>query len=138
MNNHDFSDAQLLGYVEEVLPVELMTAIETALRDSDPLRRHVAQLIRRRDAGEHSLGQIWQRLRLSCPTRNELGSYLLGSLPQQELDYIEFHLQSVGCRFCAANLEDLRDSTTPADDPQQRRNRFFQSSAGFLPRGEDS
>jgi hypothetical protein len=94
----------------------------------------VAQLIRRRDAGEHSVGQIWQRLRLSCPARAELGSFLLGALPDDELDYIGFHLQTVGCRLCAANLEDLRESSQVAGDSQQRRKRFFQSSAGFLPR----
>ena len=137
MNDQEFSDPQLLGYVDELLPVESMTRIESALRSSDSLRRRVAQLIRRRDAGEHSVGQIWQRLRLSCPSRAELGSYLLGALPDEELDYLDFHLQTVGCRFCAANLEDLRESSKPAGDSQKRRKRFFQSSAGFLPRNED-
>ncbi len=111
MNDQNFSSAQLLGYVDELLPVEMMTAIEMALRESEALRRHVGQLIRRRDAGEHSVGQVWQRLRLSCPDRTELGSYLLGTLPDEELDYIDFHLQTVGCRYCAANLEDLRESS---------------------------
>ncbi len=137
MNDQQFTPAQLLGYVDELLPVEMMTAIETALRESEALRRHVGQLIRRRDAGEHSVGQIWQRLRLSCPDRAELGSYLLGSLPDEELDYIDFHLQTAGCRFCAANLEDLRESSQSPAGSKQRRKRFFQSSAGYLPRGED-
>ena len=137
MHSSEYTPAQLLGYVDEVLPVELMTAIETDLRNSDSLRRHVAQLIRRRDAGEHSVGQIWQRLRLSCPARTELGSYLLGALPDEELDYIDFHLQTVGCRFCAANLEDLRVSSQSAGNAQERRQRFFQSSAGFLSREKE-
>lgn len=137
MNTPDYTPAQLLGYVDELLPVELMTAIESDLRNSDSLRRHVAQLIRRRDAGEHSVGQIWQRLRLSCPSRTELGSYLLGALPDEELEYIDFHLQTVGCRYCAANLEDLRESSQSAAGTQERRQRFFQSSAGFLSRSKD-
>lgn len=137
MNAPQFSSTQLLGYVDEILPVEMMTAIETALRNSESLRREVAQLIRRRDAGEHSVGQIWQRMRLTCPDRAELGSYLLGALPDEELDYIDFHLQTVGCRYCAANLEDLRESSQSTGDSRQRRKRFFQSSAGFLPRNED-
>ncbi len=134
MSRHELTSAQLLGYVDEILPVELMTAIETALRNSEALRREVAQLMRRRDAGEHSVGQIWQRLRLSCPSRGELGSYLLNALPDEEMEYIGFHLQTVGCRYCAANLDDLRESSQTAGDSQQRRKRFFQSSAGFLPR----
>jgi hypothetical protein len=137
MSTQDFTSAQLLGYVDEILPVEMMTAIEAELRQSDSLRRQVAQLIRRRDAGEHSVGQIWQRLRLSCPSRAELGSYLLGALADEELDYVEFHLQTVGCRFCAANLEDLRETSQTPGHSQKRRQRFFQSSAGFLPRSKD-
>ncbi|MCA9070519.1 MAG: hypothetical protein KDA84_16420 [Planctomycetaceae bacterium] len=137
MNDPQFSATQLLGYVDEILPIEMMTTIETALRESESLRREVSQLIRRRDAGEHSVGQIWQRMRLSCPDRGDLGSYLLGALPDEELDYIEFHLQTVGCRYCAANLEDLRETSQPTGDARQRRKRFFQSSAGFLPRTED-
>jgi len=134
MSDHEeFSSAQLLAYVDERLPVETMTEIESALRQSDSLRRRVAQLIRRRDAGEHSVGQIWQRMRLSCPSRQELGSYLLGALPDEELDY----LQVVGCRYCAANLEDLRQTSQPTGDSQQRRKRFFQSSAGYLPRSDE-
>jgi hypothetical protein len=137
MNTPDYTPAQLLGYVDELLPVELMTAIETDLRNSESLRRNVAQLIRRRDAGEHSVGQIWQRLRLSCPTRTELGSFLLGALPDEELEYIDFHLQTVGCRYCAANLEDLWESAQSTAGSQERRQRFFQSSAGFLSRSKD-
>ena len=134
MSSQEFTSAQLLGYVDEILPVEMMTAIENELRQSESLRREVAQLIRRRDAGEHSVGQIWQRLRLSCPSRPELGSYLLGALPDEELDYIDFHLQTVGCRFCAANLEDLRETSQAPGQSQGRRKRFFQSSAGLLPK----
>jgi hypothetical protein len=83
------------------------------------------------------VGQIWQRLRLSCPTRAELGSYLLGALPDEEWDYFDFHLQTVGCRYCAANLEDLRETSHSAGDSQQRRQRVFQSSAGYLPRAQE-
>ena len=137
MNSQEFTPSQLLGYVDEILPVEMMTAIESELRQSESLRRQVAQLIRRRDAGEHSVGQSWQRLRLSCPSRTELGSYLLGALADEELDYIVFHLQTVGCRFCAANLEDLRETSQTPAHSQKRRQRFFQSSAGFLARSKE-
>jgi hypothetical protein len=137
MHTPDFTPAQLLGYVDELLPIELMTAIESELRQSESLRRHVAQLIRRRDGGEHSVGQIWRRLRLSCPSRMELGSFLLGALPDEDLDYIDFHLQAVGCRYCAANLEDLRQTSQSPASSQERRQRFFQSSAGFLSRTKE-
>jgi hypothetical protein len=47
-------------------------------------------------------------------------------------DYVQFHLDVVGCPFCLANLEDLKaqERAAPAAAPRQRR--FFDSSAGLL------
>ena len=87
----------------------------------------------RRDAGIHSLGEIWRKHRLSCPTREQWGSYLLGTLEPEQANYFEFHVRVTGCRWCQANLEDLR--AQQADAPaaaQKRRQKYFQSSAGHL------
>jgi hypothetical protein len=47
--------------------------------------------------------------------------------------YIEFHLATIGCRYCAANLDDLRESAQrESAETMQRRQRFFQSSAGQM------
>jgi hypothetical protein len=128
-----FTDAELEAYLDELLPAPQMTAIEGALRRDATLAQHLAELIARRDAGVHSLGAIWRRERLSCPTRDELGSLLLGVLEPGLADYVRFHLQQVGCRWCLANYEDLQRQqagTTPQD--QLRRQRYFQSTAGHL------
>ena len=48
-------------------------------------------------------------------------------------DYVEFHLQTVACPYCQANLADLQARQADAEaHVQQRRRRFFQSSAGLL------
>ncbi len=126
------SDDDLLAYLDEMLPADRMTAIEAELRGDEALRLRVAALARRRDQGIHSVGEIWRRWRLSCPTRKQLGSFLLGSLEPGEADYIEFHLRSIGCRICAANLHDLERSMRSAPETTDRRRRFFESSAGRL------
>ena len=36
------------------------------------LAKQLIAIHRRRDAGLHSLGEIWRRHRLSCPSRQEL------------------------------------------------------------------
>jgi len=128
----DLSDEDLLGYLDESLPVDRMAAVETALRGSEPLRQRAALLLRRRDEGYHSVGEIWRRHRLSCPTRRQLGSYLLEALEPEQSEYITFHLQTVGCRYCAANLSDLEESMKQSDEVTQRRRKFFQSSAGHV------
>ncbi|MEM9660275.1 MAG: hypothetical protein AAF961_18075, partial [Planctomycetota bacterium] len=102
-------------------------------RDDPALRDQLAAIVGRRDAGVHSLGGIWRRHRLSCPTRQQLGSFLLEVLDEPTVDYVRFHLEVVGCRYCAASLADLR--TQHADDAaaaESRRRKYFQSSAGYL------
>ena len=86
-----------------------------------------------RDRGEHSIGAIWRRRRLSCPSREQLGTYLLQALDEGWQDYIEFHLQTLACPFCLANLADLQTlQQEPAPKIQERRRRIFESSAGYL------
>jgi anti-sigma factor RsiW len=136
MSPQAFTDDELLAYLDEQLPVEQMTLVESALRASEPLRRHTAGLVRQRDQGGHTVGGIWRQLRLSCPPRKQLGAYLLDALDSAEADYLEFHLRTVGCRYCIANLSDLEQEMQAAPETQQRRSKFFQSSAGFLQRSD--
>lgn len=129
---HEISDSDLLAYLDETLAIPALTAVEQALRNSAGLRQRAALLSLRRDQGGHSVGEIWRRARLSCPSRHQLGSYLLGALPAPHADYIDFHLQTIGCRFCAANLEDLRQAQRSTPDSTRRRQKFFESSAGYV------
>jgi hypothetical protein len=131
------SDAQLSAYLEEALPVEQLAQIEQQLRDDLALRQRLVSVIGRQDAGLHSVGDIWRRNRLSCPGREELGQYILGVLDRSATDYIDFHIQEIGCRYCIANLDDLRsaqrDVSAAAQNPASaRRHRYFQTSAGHL------
>ncbi len=124
---------QLHGYLEDSLSEAETAKVEQALRESAALQRMLRLLILERDRGEHSVGAIWCRQRLSCPTRDQLGSYLLQALDPGFQDYIDFHLRTIGCAFCLANLADLqalhKDSVPKA---KERRRRFFESSAGYL------
>jgi hypothetical protein len=129
-----FSNAELESYLDETLSIERMVAIEEALRHDEELSQRLAAVNGRRDAGVHSLGEIWRRRRLSCPTREQLGGYLLGVLADDAADYVRFHLETVACRYCAANAADLRSQQAAAESDQveRRRHRYFQSSAGYL------
>jgi hypothetical protein len=49
----------------------------------------------------------------------------------EQADYIRFHLEQIGCRFCQSNLEDLSDSHH-RDAVTARRKKYFQSSVGRL------
>jgi hypothetical protein len=130
----DFTNAELEAYLDESLSVERMAAVEEALRHEEALQKRMIAINGRRDAGVHSVGEIWRRHRLSCPSREQLGSYLLGVVSPAAADYVKFHLETIGCRYCAASVEDLRAQQSAADAGavKTRRLRYFQSSAGYL------
>lgn len=133
MSAATISDAELLSYLDEMLSAERAAVVEKELRTSSALRQKANVLARRRDQGGHTVGEIWRRERLSCLSRSQLGSYLLGTLDDGLASYVQFHLQTIGCRICAANLRDIETAHENTDvQSQQRRRKFFESSAGLL------
>jgi hypothetical protein len=130
---NEITREQLHAYLDDALSDAETARVEQALRDSEPLRRALRQAMQERDRGEHSLGAVWRRERLTCPPREQLGSYLLGVLDDAVQEYIKFHLNTVGCPFCLANLADLQAlQKEPVPKAKERRRRYFQSSAGYL------
>ena len=121
------------GYLDDSLGETDTALVERSLRGSAALRQELRGLMIERDRGEHSVGAIWRRERVSCPPRAQLGAYLLQALDDNRQDYVEFHLQTIGCAFCQANLADLRTLQKDAEpETGVRRRRFFESSAGLL------
>lgn len=84
------------------------------------------------DAAASMLTDAWERLRPTCPKRSTLGRYLLGTLGPEWQGHVAFHATALGCRFCEANLADLRRED--AAEPPGQRERLFQSTVGFLTR----
>lgn len=121
------------AYLDDALNDAETARVERELRTSEPLQRLLRILMQERDRGEHSIGAIWRRQRLSCPTREQLGTYLLQALDEGWQEYIDFHLKTIGCAYCLANLVDLQNQQKePTPKAQARRQRYFESSAGYL------
>ena len=130
---------QLQAYLDDSLNDGETAQVEKALRESEALRRLLRAIMQERDRGEHSIGAIWRRQRLSCPTREQLGNYLLQVLDGEQQAYIDFHLKTINCAFCLANYADLQARHKEAEPgTAQRRRRFFESSAGYLQAGRDT
>lgn len=123
--------SHLEAFLDEALPPARMAEVEEQLRNDPELAKQLAEINRRRDAGLHSLGEIWRRHRLTCPSREELGSYLLGVLDDDYADYVKFHIHTAHCRQCRASIEDL-ESQQMNEEVTQRRQKYFQSSIGHL------
>ena len=82
---------------------------------------------------ENLLTDLWEYHRFSCPKRNTIGAYMLGTLEPDWHKYVEFHLNVLGCRFCRANLDDLQ-SQSQETKQEAFQARIMESTIGFLHR----
>jgi RNA polymerase sigma factor (sigma-70 family) len=82
---------------------------------------------------ESLLTEVWEEQRFTCPKRSTIGRFMLGTLEEPWAEYVEFHVNKLGCRFCHANVEDLKKAT--AQEEQKRvQQRIFESTIGFFKR----
>ncbi len=130
----EFTDNELEAYLDELLDTETMVLVEQQVRDDTVLAERLRAVLGRREAGVHSLGEIWRQAQVTCPDREAWGSYLLGVVEPAETAYMAFHLERIGCRFCRANVDDLQaqmERESP-DVAASRRQRYFQTSARLV------
>ncbi len=88
------------------------------VRDFDPLE-------------DFSVKVLWEENLYTCLKRTTLGSYELGLLAPNLAEYVTFHLETVECPYCQANLEDMR--TESAKLPELKA-RILATSTPFLRR----
>ncbi len=74
--------------------------------------------------------ETWEEHLFTCLKRSTLGSYALGVLEEDWMDYVRFHLEITGCEYCAAHLADISGSEKNLSE--STRQDIFTSSVGFL------
>jgi len=79
---------------------------------------------------ENLLTDTWESQRITCPKRSTIGAFLLEQLEPEWFDYIDFHVTTLGCHFCRANLKDMRQQKTLEES--MFRERIMASTIGFL------
>jgi hypothetical protein len=135
---NEITREQLHAYLDDALSDAETAKVERALRESDAVRQRFRIVREERDRGEHSLGAIWRRERLSCPTREQLNGHLHGIHDADFERYIQFHLTTIACPTCLANLDDLKaKQAEAAPQTRKRRRKIFDSSAGILSKQVD-
>ena len=124
----------LRAFATDSLPEAETAGVEKLIRDDPAVGKLYAQVREEEERGEHSVGAIWRRSHVSCPTLAQLGGYLMQAMDDELFDYIEFHLKTVGCSYCAANLEDQKHKQAGAagDGAKTRRKKIVHSTAGVL------
>ena len=128
----DVTREQLFAYLDDSLDDVEEARIEKLLRSSASLRSKLNSVREERDRGEHSLGAVWRRERLSCLSREQLSAYLHEILEADHHNYAEFHLKTICCSTCLANLDDLREKQMEPAAQTRRRRRYFETSARLL------
>lgn len=131
----EFSDAELDCYLEETLDAGRASELEIQLRDDQALLARLAKINACRSAGQHTLGGIWRQNQIGVPSRDEMGSFLLGVLEDQHADYIQFRVDVLKCPFTIALKIDLENQQSEtADTSTKRRAKIYESSIGLLKR----
>lgn len=129
----EFNEAELEAYLDESLDPARAAELEQAVRQDPLLLKRLSQINGRRDAGMHTLGEIWRRHQIGVPAPNEMQDYLAGQLSVEESDYIEFRIKELKCPFTIAMQQDLKSQQIESDElSRSRRDKFYETSAGLL------
>jgi len=133
MSDQAITRTMIEQYLHEALPSDRAAAVEKAIRDQPALLVLVAQIRREGDHGEHSVGAIWRRARLTCPSREELLQHLEDILPADRSEFIDGHIRLTTCHLCMATLDDLKQLKADSKSTRDaRRKRIVESTAGVL------
>ena len=129
----EFTDAELEAYLDESLDSARSTEIEQTVRNDSALLKRLSQINGRRDAGMHTLGEIWRRHQIGVPSPDEMRDHLQGKLSAEESDYIDFRIEHLKCPFTIALERDIQAQAVEGDQSSQnRRDKFYEKSAGLL------
>lgn len=134
----DFTDADLESYLDETLHPDLAIDLEQSLKEDQDLLSRLSHINGRRDAGIHTLGEIWRRNQVGVPSREQIEEYVAGKLDADHADYIKFRLDILKCRYTIAHVNDIKTNKDSKDNEQGRRKKYFDSSAGLLRKKEDN
>lgn len=123
--------ASLMDMDEKQIAVRKHRFVKRISEFVQDARRHAADAGGETLSDESLLTQVWEAKRPSCPKRSTIGKFLLGTLDTPWHDYVDFHINKLGCGFCVANLDDLHAETS-SSEPAAGSDRIIQSTIGFL------
>ncbi len=134
----EFTDAELEAYLDEALDSVRSAELESAAKEDKQLLGRLSHINGRRDAGIHTLGEIWRRNQVGVPTVEQMSNFLLGICSDEEYDYIRYRMEMLKCPFTLAMHKDLESQQySEGETSETRRKKYFNSSAGLLKKDDD-
>lgn len=76
-----------------------------------------------------SLEALWEDNLFTCLKRSTLGAFEYDLLDPDLASYVAFHLTTLGCPYCHANMEDMK---TQSEGLPELREKIFTTSTPFL------
>ena len=135
----EFTDADLESYLDETLHPDLALELEETLKVNKDLLNRLSYINGRRDAGIHTLGEIWRRHQVGVPSRKQMEEFIGGKLSAEQEDYIDFRINILKCRYTIAHVKDLNNQLQTGEvSTEDRRKKYFDSSAGLLQSKKDT
>lgn len=135
--NPVFTDAELEAYLDEALDAVRSAELEQQVSEDKELLARLSRINGRRDAGIHTLGEIWRRNQIGVPTVEHMNNHLDGNLTAEESDYVKFRMDVLKCPFTIAMYKDLSAEKDGSTATETRRRKYFDSSAGLLRKHDD-
>ncbi len=86
--------------------------------ERDVQRRVLPYLTQAVDSGEalaFDVSSVWKDGRVSCPARHWIARRLSNALPSGPRQFLEFHVDELGCEYCRANQDDLERRENSAE-----------------------
>lgn len=127
-----FNDAELEAYLDESLDPMRANELEQVIRDDPELLKRLSRINGRRDAGMHTLGEIWRRYQIGVPAPDEMAEHLAGTLPLEESAYIDFRIKELKCPFTIAMLRDAEAQAANDGSSKDRRDKVYEKSEALL------
>ncbi|HMP78491.1 MAG TPA: hypothetical protein PKD54_03470 [Pirellulaceae bacterium] len=133
---NDFTEHELEAYLEETLDPARAAQLERAAAADPRLIQRLSYINSRRNAGVHTLGEIWRRNQIAVPSREAVSDWLDGRLNREEAEYLQFRLDILKCRYTQALVDDVRQERETAQVPgrRSRHNKLFQKGAEWVSR----
>lgn len=133
----EFTDTELDSYLDESLEPNRAAVLETELRQHPELLQRLSKINARRNAGVHTVGEIWRRNQICVPAPKEMQAYLDGKLSVEESSYIDFRIKELKCVYTLAIYHDLLVQQNEAGQlARDRREKIFDRGADMIKKNQ--
>lgn len=107
--------------VEAVERDELSEALQDHIRSCHACADVLTALRDESDGLTICVGSLWVKERITCPHADILLGFVNDGLDPEEKDYIAFHLDTIECPHCQAEVQRLEDLVARGDERRVER-----------------